>query len=293
MWTVPAHSFCAPTRAKLIAAARSIPGDCAVLLSRLFPGITRTPFSFQSVISTPSRCASDRDGSGGTGQGHPHAFNSRSFGIGPRRRQTGASRTRPGHRAHRLGDRVARPGMLHSAEFHSPAALGRRARHRGGAALRAYAALGRPEARGRAAPARLHGRDHADLPDSPGADRLPARPRIRCRHPLAAGRAQQRPSAARLARSRAGDARSDRLLVAGEPRRSRRRPRPGRPGRPVEPDADGPPARRLPAAPLGRFRLHRGHAVFPVPRRAQPRPEDHVRRPPPVRGRRASRSPSR
>jgi hypothetical protein len=30
MWTVPAQSFSAPTRAKLIAAARFMPGVCAV-----------------------------------------------------------------------------------------------------------------------------------------------------------------------------------------------------------------------------------------------------------------------
>src|ERR1700733_10825331 len=49
MLTVPAHIFCAPTRAKLIAAARFIPGVCGVLVSSWSPGITLTPCSFQSV----------------------------------------------------------------------------------------------------------------------------------------------------------------------------------------------------------------------------------------------------
>src|SRR5262252_5697713 len=45
--TVPAHSFCAPTRAKLIAAARFMPGVCGVLVSRDPAGMTRTPECFQ------------------------------------------------------------------------------------------------------------------------------------------------------------------------------------------------------------------------------------------------------
>src|SRR3954468_2076566 len=49
MWTVPAQIFCAPTRAKLIAAARFIPGVCGVLVSSWSPGITLTPCSFQSI----------------------------------------------------------------------------------------------------------------------------------------------------------------------------------------------------------------------------------------------------
>ena len=44
--TVPAHSFCAPTRAKLIAAARDMPGVCGVLESRLLEGMTATPVCF-------------------------------------------------------------------------------------------------------------------------------------------------------------------------------------------------------------------------------------------------------
>src|SRR3954470_16199229 len=47
MWTVPAQIFCAPTRAALIAAARFIPGVCGILVSRLSPGMTRTPVCFQ------------------------------------------------------------------------------------------------------------------------------------------------------------------------------------------------------------------------------------------------------
>src|SRR5689334_3648032 len=47
MCTVPAHSFCAPVRAKVIAAWRSMPGVCAVLASSLSAGTTRTPSCFQ------------------------------------------------------------------------------------------------------------------------------------------------------------------------------------------------------------------------------------------------------
>src|SRR5262249_56862 len=46
MFTVPAQIFCAPTRAKLIAALRSMPGVCAVLGSSECAGITRTPSCF-------------------------------------------------------------------------------------------------------------------------------------------------------------------------------------------------------------------------------------------------------
>src|SRR6185295_17871920 len=49
MWTVPAQIFCAPTRAKLIAAARFIPGVCGVLVSSWSPGMTLTPLVFQST----------------------------------------------------------------------------------------------------------------------------------------------------------------------------------------------------------------------------------------------------
>src|SRR6204780_5580281 len=48
MITVPAHSFCEPTRAKFTAAARSIPGVCGVLLSRRSLLMTRTPSARQS-----------------------------------------------------------------------------------------------------------------------------------------------------------------------------------------------------------------------------------------------------
>src|SRR5271165_1736291 len=47
MCTVPAQIFCAPTRAKLIAAARFMPGVWAVLASSESAGITRTPECFQ------------------------------------------------------------------------------------------------------------------------------------------------------------------------------------------------------------------------------------------------------
>src|SRR5216684_6254412 len=56
MWTVPAQIFCAPTRAKLIAAARFIPGVCGVLVSSWSPGITLTPLVFQSIA--PLSCRS-------------------------------------------------------------------------------------------------------------------------------------------------------------------------------------------------------------------------------------------
>ena len=45
---VPAQSFCAPVRARLIAAARLIPSVCGVLGSSSPPGITRTPSRRQS-----------------------------------------------------------------------------------------------------------------------------------------------------------------------------------------------------------------------------------------------------
>src|SRR5258708_17039772 len=50
MVTVPAHSFCAPARAKLIAAARDMPGVCGVLVSRSRPLTTRTPLVRQSCL---------------------------------------------------------------------------------------------------------------------------------------------------------------------------------------------------------------------------------------------------
>src|SRR5437879_1541701 len=56
MWTVPAQIFCAPTRAKLIAAARFIPGVCGVLVSSWSPGMTLTPLVFQSM--PPVSCCS-------------------------------------------------------------------------------------------------------------------------------------------------------------------------------------------------------------------------------------------
>src|SRR3984893_10382013 len=56
IWTVPAQIFCAPTRAKLIAAARFMPGVCGVLVSSCSPGITLTPLVFQSIL--PVSCFS-------------------------------------------------------------------------------------------------------------------------------------------------------------------------------------------------------------------------------------------
>src|SRR5262245_36395538 len=46
MLTVPAQIFCAPTRAKLIAALRLMPGVCGVFGSSEWPGITCTPSCF-------------------------------------------------------------------------------------------------------------------------------------------------------------------------------------------------------------------------------------------------------
>jgi hypothetical protein len=48
MTTVPAHNFCEPTREKFTAAARSIPGVCAVLLSSVLLLMTCTPVVRQS-----------------------------------------------------------------------------------------------------------------------------------------------------------------------------------------------------------------------------------------------------
>src|SRR6185295_8485408 len=45
--TVPAQSFSAPARAWVIAAARFMPGVCAVLMSSSFAWTTRTPWNFQ------------------------------------------------------------------------------------------------------------------------------------------------------------------------------------------------------------------------------------------------------
>src|SRR6266853_1368457 len=56
IWTVPAQIFCAPTRAKLIAAARFMPGVCGVLVSSWSPGMTLTPWVFQST--PPASCCS-------------------------------------------------------------------------------------------------------------------------------------------------------------------------------------------------------------------------------------------
>src|SRR5690242_9597313 len=46
MITVPAQSFSAPARARVIAAARFMPGVCGVLMSSSFAWTTRTPRCF-------------------------------------------------------------------------------------------------------------------------------------------------------------------------------------------------------------------------------------------------------
>ena len=72
MVTVQAHSFWAPTRAKLMAAARFIPGVCAVLVSSDPAGMTRTPSCLQSVrkwIDDPTvEAVITTGGTGGTGR---------------------------------------------------------------------------------------------------------------------------------------------------------------------------------------------------------------------------------
>src|SRR5450432_4735157 len=67
MITVPAHSFCEPTRAKFTAAARNMPGVWGVLLSSRSLLMTRTPslrqsrsdfnLSLQEVITGAHSCA--------------------------------------------------------------------------------------------------------------------------------------------------------------------------------------------------------------------------------------------
>src|SRR6476661_7481434 len=54
MTTVPAHSFSAPARAVVIAAARRMPSVCGVFGSSASPRTTRTPLSRQSVIAEVS-----------------------------------------------------------------------------------------------------------------------------------------------------------------------------------------------------------------------------------------------
>src|SRR3954468_8764653 len=49
MTTVPAHSFSAPARAAVIAAARFMPGVCGVLGSSSSAWTTQTPFRRQSM----------------------------------------------------------------------------------------------------------------------------------------------------------------------------------------------------------------------------------------------------
>src|SRR5215469_18619770 len=60
MVTVPAQIFCAPARAKLIAAARSIPGVCGVLRSSWSAGMTLTPSVRQSRVLLDSVIVSSR-----------------------------------------------------------------------------------------------------------------------------------------------------------------------------------------------------------------------------------------
>src|SRR6476661_7964933 len=79
MATVPAQSFCAPARAKLIAALRSMPGVCGVLPSSAWPGITRTPSCFQrTAMSLPPFCGAGEAfcflGRAEQGLGLVHAF---------------------------------------------------------------------------------------------------------------------------------------------------------------------------------------------------------------------------
>src|SRR5215470_16429695 len=57
MLTVPAQSFCAPARARSIAALRSMPGVCGVLGSSAWPGMTRTPSCFHFGARSRSELA--------------------------------------------------------------------------------------------------------------------------------------------------------------------------------------------------------------------------------------------
>src|SRR4051794_39167716 len=60
MTTVPAHSFSAPARAAVIAAARLMPGVCGVLASSWSSRTTRTPCSRQSVVAPHALDDADR-----------------------------------------------------------------------------------------------------------------------------------------------------------------------------------------------------------------------------------------
>src|SRR2546425_11674099 len=65
MTTVPAQSFSAPARAFVIAAARFMPGVCAVLMSSSFACTTRTPRCFHWDSVFMSRIVCSRRGSDG------------------------------------------------------------------------------------------------------------------------------------------------------------------------------------------------------------------------------------
>src|SRR5215510_875542 len=56
--TVPAQSFSAPARARVIAAARFMPGVCGVLMSSSFECTTRTPSSFHFGLAVLMRALS-------------------------------------------------------------------------------------------------------------------------------------------------------------------------------------------------------------------------------------------
>src|SRR6266446_1785239 len=66
MTTVPAHSFSAPARAWVMAAARFMPGVCAVLTSSSFACTTRTPSNFHLFAMPESYNPMKNEGSDGT-----------------------------------------------------------------------------------------------------------------------------------------------------------------------------------------------------------------------------------
>src|SRR5262245_46939057 len=59
--TVPAQSFSAPIRAWVIAAARFMPGVCAVLMSSSFERTTRTPECFHLDSAAMARIVCSRE----------------------------------------------------------------------------------------------------------------------------------------------------------------------------------------------------------------------------------------
>jgi hypothetical protein len=128
MVTVPAHSFCDPTRWCVIAAARFMPGVCGVFMSSAWAGMTTTPCVRQSgwlpgsvVIVVEDRRPADDLRAG---------------------RWMGASRIRIIARA-QTGAREAPRGRQPGPGATDSATTWRRRRPRGAAIVGAYAGSGR------------------------------------------------------------------------------------------------------------------------------------------------------